>query len=346
MSTTLLVTGGAGFIGSHLTESLVADGHRVIVLDDLSNGRRENLWPSLASGRVKLVEGSIVDRDLVHKCMADSDACIHLAARLGVENIVSHPLTCLRENVVGTDVVMEAAARHRRRLVFSSSSEVYGKLNQRQLHEDSDRLIGSPRKSRWSYAIAKEFGESLAHSYVHECGGEMIVVRLFNTVGPRQASEHGMVVPRFVRQALAGEPLTVYGDGTQTRCFTDVHDVVRALQQLVACDAAVGSTFNIGSSSAVRVLDLAHLVIERTGSASSVVFVPYGQAHSPGFEELGNRSPDTSALRGLTGWTPQRKLEQTIDSVIGHELDRALVVTCADSASVGSLAAARTRVAA
>jgi nucleoside-diphosphate-sugar epimerase len=338
---TFLVTGGAGFVGSHLTDLLVAEGHRVVVLDDLSSGNQENLDESLASGRVELVEGTVLDSSLVDDCMQAADVCIHLAARLGVEQIVERPLSCLRENVLGADVVMEAAARRRCRLLFSSSSEVYGKINQRGLREDSDRVIGAPTKSRWSYAIAKEFGESLAHAYAQECGAEMIVVRLFNTVGPRQASECGMVLARFVCQALAGDPLTVYGDGAQTRSFTDVHDVVRALRRLVARDAAVGGSFNVGSSSSVRVLDLAHLVIERTGSDSGIVFVPYAQAHSPGFEELGNRSPDTSALHSLTGWRPERGLEQTIDAVVAHELDRAPVIGCMGRVSAGSPSAGR-----
>lgn len=325
MKATFLVTGGAGFIGSHLTDSLVADHHRVIVLDDLSTGRRENLSASLATGRVELVEGSVLDPDLVDECVRAADACVHLAARLGVGRIVAQPLDSLRENVIGADVALSAAARHGRKLLFSSSSEVYGKVNKRGLSEDDDRLIGSPAKSRWSYAIAKEFGEALARAYVQESGTEMVVVRLFNTVGPRQAGAYGMVLPRFVRQALAGDALTVYGDGKQTRCFTDVHDVVRALRQLLAADGAAGGVYNIGSLRSVRVLDLANLVIERTGSDSGIVLVPYEQAHPAGFEELGNRSPDTTALRQLTGWTTRRSLEETVDSVIAHELAQAPV---------------------
>jgi UDP-glucose 4-epimerase len=346
MSTTLLVTGGAGFIGSHLTDLLVSDGHRVVVLDDLSSGSHENLKHSLATGQVTLVQGSVMDEDLVDRCMGQVDACIHLAARLGVAQIVKHPLRCLRENVLGADIVMESAARNGRRLIFASSSEVYGKVNQRGLTEDSDRVIGFPEKSRWSYAIGKEYGEALAHSYVQEAGAEMAVVRLFNTVGPRQVSTYGMVLARFVRQALDGEPLTVYGDGTQSRCFTDVRDVARALRLLVGCDEAMGGTYNIGTSASVRVVDLARLVLERSGSTSSIVFVPYSQAHAPGFEELGNRSPDTSALRRLTGWIPQRRLEETIDSVIAHELDRVLVTAVKSSAGGDSALADRVRAAA
>lgn len=346
MGVNVLVTGGAGFIGSHLTDSLVADGHNVLVLDDLSGGSRDNLSRSLPSEQVTLVEGSVLDPDAVDACMERADVCVHLAARLGVQRIVREPLSSLRENVLGTDLVMESAVRHGRRLLFASSSEVYGKLNQRDLREDVDRLMGSPDKSRWSYAIAKEFGESLAHAYVTQCGAEMIVVRLFNTVGPRQSSLYGMVVPRFIRQALANKPLTVYGDGNQTRTFTDVRDVTRAIRKLIATDEAVGGAFNIGSSSAIRIVDLAKLVTARLGSSSPIVFVPYAQAHAPGFEELGNRSPDTSALRALTGWTPQWGLEQTIDSVVAHELDRALVLAGAEQASTDYQSAARTRVAA
>jgi UDP-glucose 4-epimerase len=342
MKATFLVTGGAGFIGSHLTDSLVADHHRVIVLDDLSTGSRVNLSASLATGRVELVEGSVLDADVVDGCVRAADACIHLAARLGVGRIVAQPLDSLRENVIGADVVLSAAAHHGRKLLFSSSSEVYGKLNKRGLSEADDRVIGSPAKSRWSYAIAKEFGEALARAYVQEHGTEMVVVRLFNTVGPRQAGAYGMVLPRFVRQALAGEALTVYGDGRQTRCFTDVHDVVRALRYLLAADGAAGGVYNIGSLRSVRVLDLANLVIERTGSDSGIVLVPYEQAHPAGFEELGNRSPDTAALRKLTGWTTRRSLEETVDSVIAHELAQA-PVRILDPPSASPPAAIRAR---
>ena len=334
-------------MGSHLTDLLVADGHRVLILDDLSIGRPANLEASLNSGRVTLVEGSVLDGELVDRLMRRCDACVHLAARLGVGRIVSQPLDCLRENVLGADAVMESAARHGRRLLFASSSEVYGKVSQRGLTEDSDHVIGSPQKSRWSYAIAKEFGEALAHAYAQELRAEMIVVRLFNTVGPRQSSgQSGMVVPRFVRQALEGTPVTVFGDGTQSRCFTDVRDVAEALRRLIDCDEAVGGTYNIGASSSVRVVDLARLIIERTGSASPIVFVPYAQAHAPGFEELGNRTPDTSALRDVTGWTPQRRLEETIDSVIAHELDQALTLSYRNPTSGQSPLADRVRAAA
>ncbi len=287
-----------------------------------------------------------MDSELVDGCVQAADVCIHLAARLGVAQIVKNPLRCLRENVLGADVVMEAATRQGKRLIFSSSSEVYGKLNQRNLSEDSDRIIGSPEKSRWSYAIAKEFGESLVHAYAQEAGADVLAVRLFNTVGPRQVSKYGMVLARFVRQALDGEPLTVYGDGNQSRCFTDVRDVVRALALLLDTEAAAGGTYNVGTSVAITVGDLAERVLERTGSASPIVFVPYAEAHAPGFEELGNRSPDTSALRALTGWTPRRSLEETIDSVIAYEMNRTLVELFAPALDGDSPSADRLRAAA
>jgi UDP-glucose 4-epimerase len=288
----------------------------------------------------------VLDLVVVDDCVQRADACVHLAARLGVTNVVAHPLASLRENVLGADVVMEAAARHERKLIFSSSSEVYGKLNQAGLRESDDRLIGPPSKSRWNYAISKEFGEALAQAYMQEANAEMVVVRLFNTVGPRQASSYGMVLPRFVRQAITGEPLTVYGNGMQTRCFTDVRDVVRALRKLLICDAAAGGVFNIGSSRSVRVLDLARLVIDRLASSSPIVLVPYERALPAGFEELGNRTPDTSALRELTGWTTQVGLERTIDAVVAHELDEALVQTLAKPRDAGSQSPATARAAA
>ncbi len=346
MSPGFLVTGGAGFIGSHLVDSLVADGHRVIVLDDLSTGQRANLADALLSGQVELVRGSALDAQVVERAMRRVDACVHLAASVGVGRILDHPLAGLRGNVLGTDVVMSAAARHGRRLLFASSSEVYGKLNQAGLTEDADRMLGSPAKSRWSYAIAKEFGEALACAYAHECGAEMTVVRLFNTVGPRQASAYGMVLPRFVRQAMSGEPLTVYGDGGQTRCFTDVRDVVRGITLLLGNDAAVGATFNIGSHRPTPVLDLARRVIAQTGSSSDINFVPYGQAHPEGFEELGNRAPDTSALSELTGWGVCWALEQTIDSVIAYERREALPAIHAAEPSARSARTAGARAAA
>ena len=315
----VLITGGAGFIGSHLTDALVDRGDDVLVLDDLSTGRKENLSRAISSGRVEFVEGSVLDEQLVLECLGASDACLHLASAVGVKLIVERPVDTLLRNIRGNDTVISAAAACDRRLLFTSTSEVYGKNNGSTLDEDADRILGSPFKSRWSYSTAKAFGEALAHGYHTELGVENIVVRLFNTVGPRQTGRYGMVVPSFVRQALAGEDVTVYGDGRQSRCFAHVEDTVRALLMLLDSDEAVGHVFNIGSSAEITIRELAERVIARTGSASQIRHVPYDEAYEEGFEELGRRKPDTSLLRELTGWTLQRTLDDAIDDVIEHE---------------------------
>jgi len=235
----------------------------VLVLDDLSTGAGENLADAIATGRVQLIEGSVLDEELVERCMRDVDACAHLAAAVGVKLILAKPLEAMRCNAGGAEIVMGSAARNRCRLLFTSSSEVYGKVSGEGLRESSDCTIGSPARSRWSYAIAKQLGEAAAHAYVKGRAAEFVVVRLFNTVGPRQTGAYGMVLPRLVAQALAGEPLTIYGDGKQSRCFTSVHDVTPALVALLGGDAAAG-VFNLGSSQPIRIVDLAAMVLERT----------------------------------------------------------------------------------
>ncbi len=314
-----LVTGGAGFIGSHLVEALVARGHDVLVLDDLSTGSRENIEHLLAAEKVELVEGSTTDLDLVDACMRAVDACMHLASAVGVQLVVEQPLETLIRNVRGADVVISAAARHDRWLLFTSTSEVYGKNSTGALEEESDRVLGSSFKARWGYAIAKSFGEALIHGYHRQEGARMVVTRLFNTVGPRQAAAYGMVLPRFVRQALEGADLTVFGDGTQSRCFVHVLDTVDALLLLADSDEAIGNPYNVGSSLEVSIAELARRVIARTGSDSRVILVPYDEAYDGGFEELGRRKPDTSALEGMTGWRPRRTLEEAIDDVIAYQ---------------------------
>ena len=299
--TEYLITGGAGFIGSHLVDILAAEGNHVIVLDDFSASSKKNLEQALATGNVELVEGSILDEQLVERCMARVDVCVHLAAALGVQLILAQPLATLLTNVRGTDIVLAAAARHHCKLLFASSSEVYGKTNVVDeadaggLTETSDRVMGSPSRSRWSYAIAKEFGEAAMHAYVQE-GAEMLGVRFFNVVGSRQTAAYGMVVPRFVRQALAGEPLTVHADGQQSRCFTSVHDVTRAILGLLSTEGATGRVYNIGTRRAMKVLDLAERVIALTGSESEITFTPYNEALGSGHEELGRRIPDISEI--------------------------------------------------
>jgi len=314
-----LITGGAGFIGSHLADALVARGDRVVVLDDLSTGRRENVEHLLETDRVDFVEGSTLNADLVDTLVRDADVCLHLASAVGVQLIVSHPLESLLKNVRGSDIVLSAAAKHGRRALFTSTSEVYGKNSAGALAEDADRILGSPFLSRWSYAIAKGFGESLAYGLHRDKGAETVVVRLFNTVGPRQTGMYGMVLPRFVRQALRGEDLTVYGNGTQTRCFAHVHDTVAALLTLIDEDKAIGQVFNIGATTELAIIELARRVIERAGSDSKIQLVPYAEAYDEGFEELGRRKPDTTRLQQLTGWHPTRTVDDAIDDVILHE---------------------------
>ena len=314
-----LITGGAGFIGSHLSDALAARGDEVVILDDFSTGRRENVEHLAASGAADLVEGSVTDEGLVDSVVADCDCCLHLASAVGVKLVVAHPLNTLRRIVRGTDIVMEAAARRGKRLLFASTSEVYGKNSDGALNEDSDRVLGSPFKSRWTYAIAKSYGEALVHGYHHEHGADTAVVRLFNTIGPRQRGAYGMVVPRLVRQAIAGEDVTVYGDGTQTRCFLHVADAVQAIIGLSVHEQATGRAFNIGNPEPITILELAERIISRTGSSSPIRFVPYEEAYAEGFEELGRRQPDAQALIELLGWRPRRTLDDALDDVIAFQ---------------------------
>jgi UDP-glucose 4-epimerase len=312
-----LVTGGAGFVGSHLVEALIARGDSVVVIDDFSTGAPDNL-AGLGAG-LEVVEGSILDADLVDDCMQSVDACLHLASAVGVKLMMAQPLETLQTNIRGNDIVIGAAGRRGRRLLFTSTSEVYGRNTGGPLSESADGIFGSPFKSRWAYAISKSFGEALAFAYHRSHESAMVVTRLFNIVGPRQTGAYGMVLPRFVRQALAGESLTVYGNGVQSRCFTHVADAVRALLLLVDSDKATGRVFNVGSSDELPIIELARRVIERTRSGSDVRFVSYDEAYGEGFEELWRRKPDTSALRRLTGWRPELDIEQAIDDVIAYE---------------------------
>jgi len=314
-----LITGGAGFIGSHLADALVAREHDVAILDDFSTGRRANIEHLVASDSIELVEGSVTDSELVTGLMAECDRCLHLASTVGVQLVVAYPLETLRRIVRGTDVVISAAAAHGKRVLFASTSEVYGKSSNGPLSEDSDRVLGSIQKSRWSYAIAKSYGEALAHGYHREYGADTAVARLFNTIGPRQIGAHGMVVPRLVRQAIAGADLTVFGDGSQARCFTHVHDAVAALVALADDPRPSGRAYNVGRWEPITIQELAERIVERVGSRSRIVHVPYEQAYDDGFEELGRRTPDVTALHELTGWRPRRSLDQALDDVIAFQ---------------------------
>jgi UDP-glucose 4-epimerase len=314
-----LITGGAGFIGSHVADALMAGDHEVVILDDFSTGSRANIEHLAATGAAELVEGSVTDAHLVDDLMADCDCCLHLASAVGVKLVVSHPLETLRRIVHGTDVVISAAARRGTRVLFASTSEVYGKNSAGPLHEDSDRVLGSAFKSRWSYAIAKSYGEAIAHGYHREHGADTLVVRLFNTIGPRQRGDYGMVVPRFVRPAIVGDDLAVYGDGSQSRCFLHVRDAVAAILTLSAHAGATGRAFNIGNPEPITILGLAERIIRLVGSSSRITFVPYGEAYDEGFEELGTRRPDTTALQELLGWRPTCTLDDALAEVIDFE---------------------------
>lgn len=315
----VLITGGAGFIGSHLADKLVERGDEIVILDDLSTGRLKNIEHLLDSDRVQFVEGSVLDRGMVRVLMSTVDACFHLASAVGVKLVVNQPLDSVLSSVRGADNVASTAARLGVRMLFTSTSEIYGKNGSGPLHEDSDRVLGSPTTARWSYSTAKAFGEILAYGYANEHGASTMVARLFNAVGPRQSASYGMVLPTLVRQALAGEDLTVFGDGTQTRCFTHVDDTTDALLRLISCDEAIGGVFNVGAPHEVRIMDLAQMVLKRTGSDSRIRVVPYEQAYPSGFEELGRRVPDCSKLNRLTGWTAEHTVDDAIQDVIADQ---------------------------
>ena len=324
----ILITGGAGFIGSHLIETLLERGRssNIVVLDDLSTGSIENIDHLLDGDRVRFVRGSVNDADMVDDLMRGASRCVHLASTVGVQKVVNEPLDTLMHIVRGSNVVMHAATRNSVPVLFSSTSEVYGKQTNDSLTEEDDLVFGSPAKGRWTYAISKSFGEALLHGYHRQRGADVTVVRLFNTVGTRQTGTYGMVLPRFVRQALAGEDLTVYGNGTQTRCFTHVRDTVAALVALLDNPKTSGHTFNVGSGSPISIGELAQRVIERSGSSSGVTLIPYEQAYADGFEELGIRRPNTTALTALTGWHVRFTIDEAIDDVIEYERARLTTV--------------------
>jgi UDP-glucose 4-epimerase len=311
-----LITGGAGFIGSHLADALIARGDGVIVLDNLSTGSLGNIAHLLDRPRVSFYEGSILKQDVVKELVSRSDGVVHLAASVGVRLVIERPLESLINNIRGTEIVLEVCAEFGRKVLVASTSEIYGKNGHEPLAEDADRILGSPFKARWSYGTSKAVDEILAYTYWRERGTPSIVVRLFNTVGPRQIGTYGMVVPTFVRQALLGVPITVYGDGEQRRCFCHVQDTVAALLGLLDHPKSFGEVFNVGSEHEVTINELAGLIVEATGSASHVTHIPYDIAYQDGFEDILRRVPNTTKLRTLTGWVPTHSLKQIIADVI------------------------------
>jgi UDP-glucose 4-epimerase len=313
------VTGGAGFIGSHLSERLVADGHRVHVLDDLSTGERANLAALESNDSFSFERGSVTDDKLVRQFVEESDLTIHLAAAVGVKLITERPVHTIETNVGGTETVLRAAARHKRPVLIASTSEVYGKSGKLPFREGDDLVLGPTTHSRWAYACSKALDEWLALAYAREQGLSVIVARFFNTVGPRQTGRYGMVLPNFARQAVRGEPITVYGTGDQSRCFGHVKDAVEAVVRLVAAPEARGQVFNIGTDEEVSILRLAELVRDLAGSSSEIVRIPYDEAYPEGFEDMMRRVPALEKLEAAIGFRPRTPLRTIVEDVVAEQ---------------------------
>ena len=319
----ILVTGGSGFIGSHLCERLVFEGHSVTVIDNFSTGVRSNLLDLKSNSNFNLLEGSILDLGLLERVTPKVDYVFHLAAAVGVFNIVKNPLESLLTNIRGTENVLEAAHASNVPVLLTSSSEVYGKNVSDSLKESDDRILGSPVTLRWTYSEAKAIDESLAYAYFIEKQLETRIVRFFNTVGPRQLGAYGMVVPRFVKAALNNEPITIYGNGNQTRCFAHVYDVVDAVIAIAFAKNTIGKVINIGNNFEISINDLAKKIIDETGSQSEIVYVPYGEAYGEGFEDMERRVPNIDLIRDLVGWQPKCDLSTMITD-ISDEMQKTL----------------------
>jgi UDP-glucose 4-epimerase len=311
----ILLTGGAGFIGSHLAEKLISEGHSVTALDNLSTGSSANLDSLKGSSDFKLVEASMLDRAIVDQLVADSDGVIHLGAALGVQRILERPYESFIANTQGTENLIIAAAESKKKIFIASTSEIYGKNPEQPLNEESDRVIGSPKLLRWAYSEAKAIDESLGQMFAQSHGLSYVVGRFFNTVGPRQSGMYGMVLPRFVSAALKGEALEVHGDGLQTRTFCHVLDSIDAVMRLFLSSEAIGEAFNIGGEGEISIKDLAQKVIDITGSKSEIKYISYQSAYPQGFDEMMRRVPDTSKLRSYTGWSPKRNLDEIINDI-------------------------------
>ncbi len=313
-----LITGGAGFIGSHLADELLSNNNEVVVLDNLSTGRYENIEHLLKNRNLEFVEGDILDISLVDKLVEKVDSIFHLAAAVGVDLIVKKPLESLTTNIKGSEIVLDAALRYRKKILITSTSEIYGKNVNGPLKEDDDRILGSPLKSRWSYSTAKAVDEMLAYIYWKEKRLPTIIVRLFNTVGPRQTGSYGMVMPRFISQALKNEAITVYGTGRQSRCFLHVKDAVSALTRMMDEPKAIGEVFNIGSQEEITIQQLAEEIIKSTKSSSKIEYIPYDKAYEEGFEDMQRRVPDTTKINKLIGFKPTCALREIIEDIVRY----------------------------
>ncbi len=315
----IMVTGGAGFIGSHLCELLLHNGHHVVAIDDLSTGRLENIQHLRPLPSFQFVRETIMNNQVLDRLTSEADIVIHLAAAVGVKLIVEDPVRTIVTNIMGTEAVLTTANRYGCKVLLASTSEVYGKGVKVPFSEEDDRLMGSTTHSRWAYATSKAVDEFLAQAYHRQFGMPIVLMRFFNTVGPRQTGRYGMVVPRFVRQALRNEAITVYGDGQQSRCFADVADVTEAVFKLALHPEAVGQVYNIGATQEVTIQGLAERIIELTNSKSKIIFVPYDEAYAPGFEDMRRRVPSLERIHDLIGYSPKYSLDDTLRRVIDFE---------------------------
>lgn len=312
----VLITGGAGFIGSHLCDALLSKGHQVSILDNMSTGSASNI--EHIKGQVEIHHGDIRDIVLVEKAMAPADLVLHMAAALGVNTILENPIESVSTNFTGSEVVLTAATKLNKRIIIASTSEIYGKNPKQPLSETDDRVVGTPQKIRWTYSDAKALEEAIAHALFLTKQLKVTTVRLFNTVGPRQTGRYGMVVPRFIQSALKNEPITIYGDGTQSRVFCHVQDAVRALLTLAATDSAIGQVYNVGGIGETTIKQLAEKIIERTGSTSTITYTPYDQAYPVGYEDMQRRVPDITKIKTSIGWAPKNTLDSIIDDVVSE----------------------------
>ena len=309
----VLITGGAGFIGSHLADHYVNTGHQITVLDNFSTGSHTNI--AHLKGSVATVDGDIRNSELVNQLTQETDLVLHMAAALGVTTILESPLESMSTNITGSEVVLNAAAQHKKRIIIASTSEIYGKNPKQPLHETDDRVVGAPQKIRWTYSDAKAIEEAMAFALHQEKKLAVTTVRLFNTVGPRQTGRYGMVVPRFVQAALKNEPLTIYGDGTQSRVFCHVDDAVTAIAKMATTDTTIGDVYNVGGTGEVTIKQLAEQVLAITGSKSEITYTPYSDAYPAGFEDIQRRVPDISKVKSAIGWAPTKDLKQIISDI-------------------------------
>ena len=312
----VLITGGAGFIGSHLADALIARGDQVVALDNFSTGSTANI--KHITKNLEIIDGDIRNTELINETTKDVDLVLHMAAALGVNTILESPLESISTNIAGSEVVLNAAANHNKRILIASTSEIYGKNPKQPLNETDDRVVGSPQKIRWSYSDAKAIEEAMAFSLNQEKGLKVTTARLFNTVGPRQSAHYGMVVPRFVRSALKNEPISIYGDGAQSRVFCHVHDAIEALLALVGTDKTINEVYNVGGTGEITIKELADAVIKETNSQSSIEFIPYEKAYAPGFEDMQRRVPNISKIKKDLNWAPKKNLSQIISDVAAH----------------------------